>query len=471
MADELQEAVHAALRSACGLESSAPLVVGVSGGPDSLALLHALHALGYAVTAAHFHHGLREAADADAAAVEAVAGRLGVPLVVGRGDVAAQAAAHREGLEAAAREARYRFLFAVAREQRAAAVAVGHTADDQSETVLMHLLRGSGLTGLAGLRPCRLLPRWDAEIPLARPLLGVRRTETVAYARRHGLPLRWDASNWQRDFFRNRVRLDLLPRLRAENPALDGALGRLALAAAADEDFLAAEARRRFGEVLAAEGAGFVGLHRQAFLEAPVALQRRWLRRAAERLGGAEIGFAQVEAARAAAARPGGGARDWFRGLKLWVEPETLWAARAGAHLPSEAWPQLPADGVFLLEPGGALPLAVGWMLTASAPAPPPKSPPAETARVWLDAARLVFPLQVRPRRPGDMLAPLGMGGRRQKVADLMVNAKIPQRLRARWPLVVSGGEVVWVPLLAISHRARLTSATTVVVRLTLRRK
>lgn len=470
MPDELQTAVRDTLASACGLEAGARLVVGVSGGPDSLALLHALHALGYEVTAAHLHHGLREAADADAAAVEAVARKLGVPWVMRRADVAAQAMAERQPVEAAAREARYRFLFSVAREQRAVAVAVGHTADDQSETVLMHLLRGSGLTGLAGLRPCRRFPRWDAEIPLARPLLAVRRAATIAYARRYGLPLRWDASNWQRAFFRNRLRLDILPRLRVENPALDAALGRLAAVAAAEEDFLAAEARRRLTEVLAAQGPGFVGWRRRAFLAAPLALQRRWLRWAAARLEVPEVGFEEVEAARRAAMRPGGGARDWFGGLSLWVEPETLWVARKGAVLPAEAWPQLSAARAFPLEPGGSVPLAAGWALVASALTLPPADPRSEPATAWLDAAALAFPLVVRPRRPGDTLAPLGMGGRRQKIADLMVNAKIPPRLRARWPLVVSGEEVVWVPLLAVAHPARITAATTAAVSLSLRR-
>ncbi len=470
MPDELQEAVCLALASACGLERGARLVVGVSGGPDSLTLLHALHALGFEVIAAHLHHGLREAADADAAAVEAVARRLGVPLVVGRDDVAALAAAGRQSLEDAAREARYRFLFRVAREQRAVAVTVGHTADDQSETVLMHLLRGSGLTGLAGLRPCRRLPRWDAEIPLARPLLGVRRTATIAYARRYGLPLRWDASNWQRAFFRNRLRLDLLPRLRVENPALDAALGRLAAVAAAEEDFLAAEARRRLTAVLVAEDDKFVGLQRQAFLAAPLALQRRWLRWAAARLGAPEVGFEHVEAARRASAYPGGGARDWFAGLVLWVEPATLWVAQRRATLPAEAWPQLPGEQAFPLEPGGSVALASGWVLTLSALSPPPDDPHTSPATAWLDASALAFPLMVRPRRPGDAIAPLGMGGRRQKIADLMVNAKIPPRLRARWPLVVSGEEIVWVPLLAVAHPARITAATTAAVSLSLRR-
>ena len=470
MQEALLARVAAFAREACGLPAGARVVVGVSGGADSLTLLDALHRLGYAVVAAHYHHGLRPEADADEAAARRAAAELGVPWVREGGDVAALAARRNLPLEAAAREARYRFLFAVARQHHAAAVATGHTADDQVETVLMHILRGSGLNGLGGLRPRRVFPAWDENIPLVRPLLPLRRAETVAYARARGLPVRWDLSNWQRAFFRNRVRLDLLPRLRAEQPAVDTALLRLAEAAAADEDFLAAEAARRLPAVLAAEGEGYIAFHRPAFLQAHPALQRRWLRWAAQRLAGALPEFEQVEAARRHAHRSGGPGRDWFGGLMLWVEPQQVWLARDAGALPAEAWPQLPADGVFRLPPGGRLALAAGWALQVSRPQPLPENWRAEAAPhiAWLDADALVFPLEVRPRRPGDAIALLGMGGRRQKVSDLMVNARLPWRLRARWPLVVSRNQIVWAPLLAVSHHARITDHTRRVVRVTL---
>ncbi|NPA93081.1 MAG: tRNA lysidine(34) synthetase TilS [Chloroflexi bacterium] len=452
---------------ACGLPRGARVVVGVSGGADSLTLLDALHRLGYTVIAAHYHHGLRAEADADEAAARTLAQALGVPWVRESGDVAALAAARGLSLEAAAREARYRFLFRVAQTYQAEAVAVGHTADDQAETVLMHILRGSGLAGLSGLRARRVIPAWDATRALVRPLLPLRRAETVAYAHAHGLPVRWDASNWDRRFFRNRARLDLLPRLRAENPAVDAALVRLAEAAAADEDFLAAEAARRLPQVLAARGKGYIALARTAFLQAHPALQRRWLREMAATLTGQQPEFAQVELARERAQHPGRGAHPWFGGLRLWVEPQHLWLTTAETALPTEAWPQLPTDDTFFLPAGERLKLADGWVLEASPPQPLPADwrTRASAAAVWLDATQMAFPLTVRPRRPGDVIAPLGLDGR-QKISDLMINAKIPQRLRARWPLVISRQRVVWVPLLALAHHARITPQTRVAVQL-----
>ncbi len=466
-AETLLERVGRFARTACSLPAGVRVVVGVSGGADSLTLLDMLHRLGYAVIAAHYHHGLRAEADADEAAARAWAETLGVPWVRARGNVKALASSRRLSLESAAREARYGFLFAVAREHRAAAVAVGHTADDQAETVLMHIVRGSGLAGLAGLRPRRVLPAWDDARPLVRPLLPLRRAETVAYARARGLPVRWDASNWQRRFFRNRVRLDLLPRLRAENPAVDAALVRLAEAAATDEDFLAAEAARRLPDVLACRGEGYAALHRAAFLEAHPALQRRWLRTLAVALGARQPDFAHVEAARQHAARPSGGARPWFAALRLWVEPQHLWLVAGEAALPAAAWPQLPAANAFPLGAGERVALAAGWVLEASPPQPLPADwrTRASHARVWVDADRAGFPLTVRPRRDGDRIALLGMEGH-QKISDLMVNAHIPQRLRDRWPLVVSRRGVLWAPLLAVSRLAPVTPHTRVAVQL-----
>ena len=454
----------------CDVSEQAPLVVGVSGGPDSVALLDALRRLGYAVVAAHYHHGLRAAADADAAAVQALAGRLGVPFVMARGDVITAAARRGESVETAARAARYRFLFAAASQQRAVGVAVGHTADDQVETVLHHLLRGSGLRGLHGLRPCRVLPSWSPTMPLLRPLLEVTRADTIAYCRARGLPLRWDASNWQRHYTRNRLRLDILPRLRVENPAVDVALRRLAEIAAAEEDFVAGEALRHWPDVVAYESEAAVAFWRMPFLKAHPALQRRWLVMAGERLSVGEAGFASVEVIREGARRPRGGLHPWNKGLFWWAEPRRLWLLSDATALPPEIWPQLPSEDPFPLSPQATLPLRGGWQLAVTPPQVLPDSwrSTAGLATPWLDAAELRFPLSVRPPRPGDRMAPLGMKGHHRKVADLLAESGVPRPLRARWPLVCTQNEIAWIPLVAVAHRFRITPTTTQAVSLTL---
>lgn len=207
------------------------VVVAISGGADSVALLRAMHALKTGgegrLSAAHLNHGLRgPEADADQAFVADLCAKLGVPCHMGRADVEKLAAERGDGLEAAAREARYRFLTRAAAEAGARFLVTAHTADDRAETILHRILRGTGIAGLAGIARTRFLP--EAGLTLIRPLLGIRRAELIAYLDELGQPFRHDPSNRDPRFTRNRIRHDLLPML-AEgfNPGVVEALLRL----------------------------------------------------------------------------------------------------------------------------------------------------------------------------------------------------------------------------------------------------
>ena len=241
----VQRMVADALQSAPVFEMGAPLVVGVSGGADSLCLLHALHALralapelGLRLHVAHLDHGLRATSAADAAWVRALCVAWELPCTLDRCDVRALAEREGRSLEDAARQARYRFLAQVARQVGARAVAVGHTADDQAETVLLHLIRGTGLEGLAGMAPDAAWPLPDEQgtdgLRLLRPLLALTRADTEAYCAAVGLTPRQDESNRDLAYARNRVRLELLPLLRELNPGITATLGRTAAAIAGD---------------------------------------------------------------------------------------------------------------------------------------------------------------------------------------------------------------------------------------------
>ena len=200
------ENIESILREQCGLTKDRPIIAGISGGPDSLCLLSILREAGYRVIVAHFNHKLRSDADADANAVEQAASRMNFASVIESGDVREYASMEKFSLEEAARNMRYRFLMEQARRSKAQAVAVGHTADDQVETVLMHFIRGAGLAGLKGMTYRTILPAFDNEIPIVRPLLDAWREETVVYCASHGLHPRYDPSNDSLDFFRNRIR-------------------------------------------------------------------------------------------------------------------------------------------------------------------------------------------------------------------------------------------------------------------------
>ena len=219
------------------LPRNARILCAVSGGADSMALLHGLYAGGYDVAAAHFEHGLRgEEALRDAEFVEAWCRERSIPCLVEHGDVSGYAREHGLGLEEAARELRYAFLERAADALGCACIATAHTADDNVETLLMHLLRGSGTAGLGGIPPRRGR--------IVRPLLGVTRAEIERYLARNAVPHVEDSTNAADCYTRNRLRHHIVPALRDFNPALTEALGRTAALLGRDEDCLSREAAR-----------------------------------------------------------------------------------------------------------------------------------------------------------------------------------------------------------------------------------
>jgi tRNA(Ile)-lysidine synthase len=359
--------IHAVLERDCRLEPGAPLVVGVSGGPDSLCLLDLLHLLGYAPIVAHFNHGLRPEAEAEAEAVRAMAESRGLPFRLGQSAVAALAEAQGLSIEEAARNARYRFLFELAGQAGAQAVVVGHTADDQVETVLMHLLRGAGLAGLRGM-PVRMLPSpWSQVIPLARPLLGVWRAQVLEHCARRGLQPLQDRSNLDPSYFRNRLRHELLPLLESYNPAFRQALWRTAAVLAGDYTLLEDTITAAWGACQAESDGKRAVFDYTALRCQPVALQRHLLRRAAAGLrpGLRDIDFAALERALAFVAQPSTSRQmDWIAGLRLFIEAGRLWLADWGTDLPG-LWPQLPEAGSLELPLPGEVILPNGAGLSA----------------------------------------------------------------------------------------------------------
>ena len=227
--------VTAIRRSLAGASATgARVIVGLSGGPDSVALLDGILCVAdeqeLTVVAAHLDHGLREGSGNDAAYCAALCRNLGVPFRAARADVRARAQKDKRGLEDAARKERYAFLKRVAEEEGARFIFVGHNQNDQAETLLMHLLRGAGTTGLAAMRPRRGM--------LLRPLLDVPRKQILAHLEARGLAFLQDASNESLAFTRNRIRLELLPVLRALNPRVVEALARTARLLRSDDEGL-----------------------------------------------------------------------------------------------------------------------------------------------------------------------------------------------------------------------------------------
>ncbi len=459
------------LRDQCGLDPDRPVLAGVSGGPDSLCLLDVLHAAGYQVIVAHFNHKLRSEADLESAAVAERARTLGLPFVTDSADVRRWAGEQGLSIEEAARTLRYRFLFAAARTHQAQAVAVGHTADDQVETVLMHFLRGAGLSGLKGMEYCTLLPVFDTEIPLVRPLLSLWRADTESYCRAHGLEPHFDASNADETYFRNHLRHTLIPELEKYNQRFKEALVRTAQALQGDYAVLQADVEAMWEEAVTGTGDGWVAFNQLLLAACEPGLQRNLFRRAGESLrpGGRDIGFEALERAVAFARSPAGKQVDFVNGLYLFAESGKIYLSAYEADVSFGDWPQVGQPSEVS---GQRLEMGNGWVLTVEEfPANPEDwSGNTDPWSAWLDADLTAGRLTVRPRQEGDIFRPLGMGGQTVKVREFYINIKIPKRVREKWPLVCVGKDIVWVPGYRIAHPFRVTGKTKRVLHLTLKK-
>ncbi len=426
------------------------VLAAVSGGPDSLSLLHALHTEGAAhgvarLEAAHLDHGLRgDEAAGEAAWVADWCARRDIPCHVGRADVGAWAAQGKIGKPQAAREARMEFLEETAARVGASKIATGHNRDDQAETVLLHVLRGAGAHGLGGIPARRGL--------YVRPLLDVSRADIEAYCAAHGLAPRRDPSNLSPDAsLRNRVRLDLLPRLAREyNADVSEALWRLAGIAARDADYLEQQAAGEMGRLTLSASAAEIVLDRAALADAHPALQRHVLRLAVARLRGTTEGvsYAHLEQVSAAVAAGRTFGLSLPRPLCLVrVTETTVTLARPGdgaAHV--DFCVPLPVPGVAAL-PHAALTVRASFAEIAGATA--------------LDADRVeADTLVVRGWWPGDRIAPLGMGGRHKKLQDIFTDAKVPRDRRGLVPLAEDANGLVWVAGHCLAERARVTPET-----------
>lgn len=446
------------------------LVVAVSGGPDSLALLHALRRLvgPERLAAAHVNHGLRPEAAAEAQFVADTAVSWQIPYYATALDVAALAMQEGVSVEEAGRQARYRFFAQVAAQVGASVVATGHHADDQAETVLMHLLRGSGLAGLRGMEPATPMP-FAPEVTLIRPFLTISRAEIEAYCREHQLQPREDSSNREATFFRNRLRLHLLPLLADYNPQIKRHLQQLGQLVAADEALLAQFTMEAWQSILQEQQPDWLAIDRAQWLALPLSLRRRTLRHAVGVLspGQQDVAFPPVEQARLLIERGRGGDQTWLPGgIWLVVDYGRFLLATTPDAIPVRL-PQLPGDAPLPLPLPGRVGLANGWVVETAVLPTPDLTIIQQNPDPWLAyVPHHCQPLFLRPRQPGERFQPLGLQGRSTRLKELMIDGKIPAGLRRRWPLVVTGDHPVWLVGYRLDERARVTSAAAPVVQI-----
>jgi tRNA(Ile)-lysidine synthase len=443
--------------------------------------MDALDRLGYDLIIAHLNHGIRPEAAGEADRVRQAAESRGFSFVLEERDTSAYAQAENLSLEEAARELRYVFLFEQAQIHGVEAVAVGHNADDQVETVLMHWLRGAGFAGLKGIRICTLPNPWSEAIPLVRPLLSVWGDEIRAYCQERGLEPIFDPSNLDPSYFRNRLRHELIPLLDDYVPGIRHRLWQMAEIIAGDHAVLSAVVDEAWNDCLLEEGERFVAFDAGELTNQPLGVKRRLIRRAVALLRPdiRDLGFEAVERALDALEQPGQ-VGNLALDVNAFREEDHFYLLERCAvdALPSRQWPQLleGVDRIEIVVPG-EIALPGDWQLHAAWVE--------DVESAWDEViinenpyqAWIMLPkrdpadLALRSRRRGDRFQPLGMEGHQVKISDFMIDQKIPRRARERWPLVCVGDQIAWVVGLRLSERFRVERPASPVVHFRLSRK
>lgn len=431
------------------------VIVAVSGGPDSLCLLHLLKRLSSEymlnLVVAHLNHCLRPEAVQEADGVGKIAAALSLPFEVRAVDIRNYKKKHAISEEAAGREARYGFLFETARKYKASRIALGHHLDDQAETVLLNVIRGTGVDGLAGMLPRRA----RGDIYLIRPLLCLRRSEIESYCDDNNLQPFTDSSNLETNYTRNRLRLELIPQLQVQyNPRIREALFRLGSLAAGDRIFLQNLARKKYYSL-----ARFINhetiLDRQALLNLPPALQGRVLRHALRKhvsvkeISSLHIGqlFDLAENGRAGSQLTLPGKLSAYFSYKHLVirtapDPKRKELRPVVLHIP----------GTVLLPEGHKISACITDVSELSWP------PPAY--RAYLDLDKIPSSsLIVRSRMPGDRFHPQGASGAK-KLKDFLIDRKVPFYRRESLPLVTAEENIIWVAGIRINELYRVTGQT-----------
>lgn len=459
----MREQVFAAVRKAMAvhglIQPGDGVVVAVSGGADSVVLLHCLLRLraefSLGLHVAHFDHHMREGSERDALFVQELAAAWNVAATT---ESWVRKARQGRSLQAEARRARYRFLEGVASQVGATKIAMGHHRDDQAETVLLHLLRGSGLRGLRGMLAAK-------ENRLIRPLLAVGREEIEGYAKAHQLSFVEDPSNRHLRYLRNRIRWHLLPLLQREyNPSIGKTLARMAAFLAEDEAYLEGVACEASGPLLDLQK-GRICMRISSLQRLAPAIRRRILERAVRTVSPE----AYVTAAHLAAVQR----LIALGSLSAVTLPQHQWAWRSGGLLfmgTRQQTGQFPMRQT-LRVPGETV--LHGWGMRLEATILSRSMADSSRGRAdqaLLDWKQVLPPIEVRSWRPGDRLRPWGLRGSK-KLQDLFVDAKIPREDREKIPVVTDQKGILWVPGFRIDERGAIGTTTEQVLVLAIHRE
>ncbi len=461
---KMEEQVHRHIKTRNLLSSGDRIVVAVSGGPDSVALLACLVALStrwnWGLSIGHVNHGLRGAeSEGDADFVEQLGSHFGVPVNVQEVRLKKQdAKLAKQSFQAFARKARYHALENMVMESGASKIATGHTADDQAETVLMWMLRGSGTGGLGGIPP----KRGDF---IVRPLLDIPRNDIMAYLAERQLTYRMDSSNSQPVYLRNRLRQDLMPHLKVYSPGIVHILSRQAEIIREDHAYLEHVAAKAFQQACVSEDERGIQLDRTVLLSWPMAIRRRVVRHGLQKIDG-NMQSPRFDMIQRVLDGVEQGQSGWTMQINavdvgqeydrlVFSKRETIPLNNLSASPLREIGVEIPGEIVW---PPTGQRLAVAMQYDQTITSQP------HSLMMNIDADTFTPELRVRSWMPGDVFCPKGLGGRQKKLQDFFSDIKLPRSQRQKVPLLVAPEGILWVGGLREDERFQPSSTTTSVV-------
>ena len=453
-----------------------PIIIGFSGGIDSVCLLDLMVKAGKKIIVAHYNHGIRENADRDEKFSLLHSKRYNALFVSEKSNVKEYALNNNLSIEEAARKKRYDFLFRIARENKSNLIAVAHHADDQVETVFMHLMRGSGMSGLAGMREFTTIPEFDHSIKIYRPLLSIWRDEIEEYCKNNELDFIIDETNFSTLYERNRIRQEILPYLIERYPGLSKRLLNLSNVLQKDDELLQDLTIESWDLICLEQHIKFFRLSSEELRKLPLALQRRIIRHAAYSFKPdlRDLSYKNVENVLNFLQKKSPGEIDLQENIiAVFSSDEIILGSK------DKNWIELIHPQIYQTFQGNVfdkkeVQISENWYFEMDITSLEDQTnlSTENEFSVLLDAEKVGDFLGLRSKIDGDIFQPLGMEKGIIKISDFFINEKLMMDARKNYPLVVdANNEIIWIPGFRLNHKYRITNETKRILKLSILRK
>jgi len=472
----LSDRIKNNLYERCEIKPGSRIVVGVSGGPDSICLLDILSKLNYEIIVAHLNHNLRPEAATEEKFVKNQTVMRKLKFISNSIEVRELAKVSGKGIEEMARSARYNFLFKTALERSAAAVVTAHHADDQVETVMMNLIRGAGLDGLTGM-DYLAFSEFSDKIPLVRPMLDTWRNEIINYCSENQLEYMTDTSNRDIRYKRNRIRHELIPFMEDYNPNIKQTILRMSDILQIDKQYLDNISEHKFTEMVEEGEKGKVLMRLESFQKTAPSIQRRILKNVFGKYfrDQLEIDLNMIETTRKYLMREIESTSGIIKAsIAILIGSENAWILSLSKMDQIKYWPVIVEEKTFPVK-GGKYRINENLLLEITVlPVEEVANEYTENPEVftgYMDLDAIGKEIRIRSAKSGDRFAPLGMQGKTMNLSDFWINNKVPRMVRKTWPVVSSGKMIMWLPGFMPSHYSSITEKTETVVILRLTRE